>query len=411
MGEWQEVHGSMSLRGNTAIVGIGETPVDRLGRRPGERRRTIPEYLTWAARLALEDAGLERKDFDGQGLAAIYTTNYLQPFWPEETASILGITPALSLASANGGAGSVSALGQAAAAIQSGLVERVLCVAASAAFVETHNGVEPRDTRDFEVPYGLMGANSAIALVMRRHMYEYGTTLEALGNIAVTARYHASLNPNAYLRKPLTLEDYKTSRLVADPVRLLDCVLPANGGKAFILTSAVKAAAMPRKPVYLMGFGEQDNPSYGPRTHSDALMMGIRDAGARAFHMAGVTPGDMDFAELYDDYVIIELMQIEDLGFCDKGDVEYFESTDFSLTGTLPIQTGGGMINCGQPSTAGGMVHILEAVTQLRGDGGARQVANARTGVVTGLGGLPYGKNLGSTAVAILSNGTGHSSG
>ena len=156
----------MSIRGSTAIVGIGETPVDRLGRRSGERRRTIPEYLTWATRLALEDAGLERKDFDGQGLCAIYTTNYLQPFWPEEVASILGITPALSLASANGGACGVSALGQAAAAIQSGLVDRVLCVAASAALVETHNGVEPRDTRDFEVPYGLMGANSAIALVM-----------------------------------------------------------------------------------------------------------------------------------------------------------------------------------------------------------------------------------------------------
>ena len=401
----------MSIRGNTAIVGIGETPVDRLGRRPGERRRTIPEYLTWAARLAMEDAGLERKDFDGQGLAAIYTTNYLQPFWPEETASILGITPGLSMASANGGAATVSALGQAAAAIQSGLVERVLCVAASATFVENHNGVEPRDVRDHEVPYGLMGANSGIALVMRRHMHQYGTTLDALGNIAVTARYHASLNPNSYLKKPLTLEDYKTSRMVADPVRLLDCVMPANGGKAFILTSADKAATMPRKPVYLMGYGEQDNPSYGPRTHSDATIMGIKDAGARAFDMAGATPADMDFAELYDDYVVIELMQIEDLGFCEKGDTKYFESTDFSFKGTLPIQTGGGMINCGQPSTAGGMIHILEAVTQLRGGGGARQVPNARTGVVTGLGGLPYGKNLGSTAVAILSNETGNSNG
>lgn len=402
----------MSIRGSTAIAGIGETPVDRLGRRPGERRRTIPEYLTWAARLALEDAGLERKDFDGQGLVAVYTTNYLQPFWPEETASILGITPGLSIASANGGAATVSALGQAAAAIQSGLVERVLCVAASATFVENHNGVEPRDVRDFEVPYGLMGANSGIALVMRRHMHEYGTTLDALGNIAVTARHHASLNPNSYLRKPMTLEDYKTSRLVADPVRLLDCVMPANGGKAFILTSAEEARARQRrKPVYLMGFGEQDNPSYGPRTHSDALAMGIRDAGARAFDMAGAGPRDMDFAQLYDDYVIIELMQMEDLGFCEKGDVGYFESTDFSFKGTLPIQTGGGMINCGQPSTAGGMIHILEAVTQLRGDGGARQVPGARTGVVTGLGGLPYGKNLGSTAVAVLSNDTGGSRG
>ena len=223
------------------------------------------------------------------------------------------------MASANGGAATVSALGQAAAAIQSGLVERVLCVAASATFVENHNGVEPRDVRDHEVPYGLMGANSGIALVMRRHMHQYGTTLDALGNIAVTARYHASLNPNSYLKKPLTLEDYKTSRMVADPVRLLDCVMPANGGKAFILTSAEKAATMPRKPVYLMGYGEQDNPSYGPRTHSDATIMGIKDAGARAFDMAGATPADMDFAELYDDYVVIELMQIEDLGILRQG--------------------------------------------------------------------------------------------
>jgi len=397
----------MSIRGNTAIVGIGETPVDRLGRKPGERRRTMPEYLTWAARLAMEDAGLEKKDFEGQGLAAIYTTNYLQPFWPEEAASLIGFSPGFSVASANGGASAVSALAQAATAIQSGLVDLVLCVAASAAFVEAYPGVEPRDIADFEVPYGLMGANSSIGLVMRRHMHEYGTTLDALGNIAVTARYHATLNPRAYLRKPLTLEEYKTARLIADPVRLLDCVMPANGGKAFIMASAERAKSMKNAPAFLMGFGEQDNPSYGPRSHSNAVMMGIKDAGARAFAMAGVTPSDMDFAQLYDDYVVIVLMQIEDLGFCKKGDVKYFESTDFSYKGELPIQTGGGMINCGQPSTAGGMIHILEAVTQLRGEGGERQVAKAKTGVVTGLGGLPYGKNLGSTAVAILSNDNG----
>src|SRR3990167_1378348 len=119
----------MSIRGKTAIVGIGETPTDRLGGKPGETRKSTAEYLAWAVRLALEDAGLTKKDFDGQGLAAIYTTNHSQPFWPEEVANILGITPALSLGGGNGGASAVSLLGQAAAMINSGVVDLVLCVA------------------------------------------------------------------------------------------------------------------------------------------------------------------------------------------------------------------------------------------------------------------------------------------
>lgn len=367
----------------------------------------MPEYLAWAARLAMEDAGLTKKDLDGQGLAAIYTTTYAQPFWPEEAGQILGLSPGLSMASAVGGASAVSLLGQAAAAVDSGLVDFVLCVAASATFVESYPGAEPMDVRDFELPYGMMGPNSKIALVMRRHMHEYGTSLDALGNIAVTARYHATLNPGAYLRKPLTLEEYKNSRLIADPVRLLDCVMPANGGKAFIVASADRAKTLGRPPVYILGFGEKDNPSYGPKSRSNALLMGVKDAGEKALAMAETDRGAIDFLELYDDYTIIVLMQIEDLGFCHKGDGKFFETTDFSFKGDLPIQTGGGMINCGQPSTAGGALHIIEAVRQLRGEGGERQVKDAKRGLVTGLGGLPYGKNLGCTAVAVLGNSDG----
>jgi len=396
----------MSIKGKAAIVGCGETPVDRQGQKPDEPGRSTAQYLSWAARLALEDAGLTLRDFDGQGLAALYTANYGQPFWPEEAAEILGVSPGLLMAGGNGGASAVSVLGQAAAAIHAGLVDLVLCVAASAPLAEPHSGVSAEDTRDFELPYGMMGPNSRIALVMRRHMYEYGTSLDHLGKLAVTARYHASLNPGAYLKEPITLEDYKSSRLIADPIRLLDCVMPANGGKAFILASAERARSLPKRPVYLLGFSEKDNPSYGPRSHSDPLVMGVREAGERAFAMAGVAHGDIDFLALYDDYVIIVLMQIEDLGFCRKGDTRFFETTDFSFQGELPIQTGGGIINCGQPSTAGGMVHILEAVRQLRGEGGKRQVKDAKIGLVTGLGAVAYGKNLGCTAVAILGNET-----
>lgn len=392
----------MSIRGKAAIVGIGETPVDRLGSKPGEPRTSMAQYLASAMRLALEDAGLTKKDLDGQGLAAIMTTNYSQPFWPEEAAEILGISPGLLLSGGQGGASAVSLLGQMSAAIASGLVDLFLCIAAAAPFAESHPTFHNMETRDFELPFGVMGPNSRIAQVMRRHMHEYGTTLDHLGKIAVTARYHATLNPSAYLRKPLTIEEYKSSRLVADPIRLLDCVMPANGGKAFVVASPQRARQLARAPAYILGFGERDNPHFGSRSRSDALMMGIRDAGRTAMEMAGVRQSDINFLQLYDDYVIIVLMQIEDLGFCEKGDLKFFEQTDFTFRGKLPIQTGGGMINCGQPSTTGGMLHVTEAVRQLRGEGGQRQVPDARAGIVTGLGAVPYGKNLGCTAVAVL---------
>jgi acetyl-CoA acetyltransferase len=393
----------MSIRGKAAIVGIGETPTDRLGSKPGEPRKSSAQYLAWAMRLALEDAGLTLKDLDGQGLGVTIPTAYPQPFWPEEVAEILGITPGFLLAGATGGAGAVSLVGGMSAAINSGLIDIALCIGAAAPFSEHFGGgIQPGDMRDFEIPFGTMGPNSKIAMVMRRHMHQYGTTLDHLGKIAVAGRYHASLNPSAYLRKPITIQDYKDSRLVADPVRLLDCVLPANGGKAYIMASPERATNLRKAPVYVRGFGERSNPSYGPRAASDALIMGVADAGRVAMEMAGVKHRDINFLELYDDYIIVVYLQIEDLGFCAKGDLGFFERTDFTINGALPIQTGGGMINCGQPSTAGGTIHVIEAVRQLRGEGGQRQVTGAKTGLVTGLGVLPYGKNLGCCAVAVL---------
>ncbi|OGQ66209.1 MAG: hypothetical protein A2W73_01590 [Deltaproteobacteria bacterium RIFCSPLOWO2_12_55_13] len=395
----------MSLRGKAAIVGIGETPADRLGGKPGEPRKITSQYLAWAVRLALEDAGLTKKDLDGQGLAAIYTTNHSQPFWPEEVAALLGITPAVSLAGGNGGASAVSLLGQAAAMIKAGLVDLVLCLAAAAPFSEHgRDRMEPVDTRDFEMPFGVMGPNCKISFVMSRYMHESGMTTDHFGKIAVTARYHATLNPNAYLRKALTLEEYKNGRLISDPIRLYDCVMPANGGKAYIMASPERARTLRKPPVYLLGWGERNNASAGPRFQANPLITGIRESGRAAFEMAGVSHNDIDFLGLYDDYVPIIMLQIEDLGFCGKNDREFFEKTDFTFKGDLPIQTGGGIINCGQPSTTGGMVHVIEAVRQLRGEGGARQVPDAKIGLVTGLGAVNYGKNFGCTAAAILGN-------
>ena len=393
----------MSLRGKAAVVGIGETPVDRLGRKPGETKKSTAEYLAWAARLAMEDAGLTKRDFDGQGLAAVYTTNHSQPFWPEEAANILGLSPAVSLAGGNGGASGVSLLGHAAAMIDAGVVDLVLVLAAAAPFSEHgRTRAETGDTRDFEMPFGVMGPNCKISFVMSRYMHESGMTVDHFGKIAVTGRYHATLNPDAYLRKPLTLEEYRNARLISDPIRLYDCVLPANGGKAYIMAAPARARALKKPPVYLLGWGERNNASAGPRAHANPLITGIREAGKAAFAMAGVAHKDIDLLALYDDYIPIVMLQIEDLGFCKKNDREFFERTDFTVKGDLPIQTGGGMINCGQPSTTGGMLHVLETVRQLRGEGGARQVEGAEIGLATGLGAVNYGKNFGCTAAAIL---------
>src|ERR1700741_1263329 len=210
------------------------------------------EYLSWALQLALEDSGLTLKDLQGQGLGVPIPTAYPQPFGPEEVAEVLGITPGFLLGGATGGAGAVSLLGGMSAAISSGLIDLALVIGAAAPFSEHWGGgIQPGDMRDWEIPYGTMGPNSKIAMVMRRHMHQYGTTLDHIGKIAVTARYHASLNPLAYLRKPITVQDYKESRLVADPVRLLDCVMPANGGRAFILASPEGAKTLGKKPLYL----------------------------------------------------------------------------------------------------------------------------------------------------------------
>jgi acetyl-CoA acetyltransferase len=278
-----------------------------------------------------------------------------------------------------------------------------LVIAAAAPFSERggHRGT-PADTRDYEMPFGVMGPNCKISFVMSRYMHESGMTEDHFGKIAVTGRYHASLNPNAYLRKPITIEDYKKSRLISDPIRLFDCVMPANGGKAYIMTSAERAKSMRKPPVYLLGWGECNNASNGPRYRANPLITGITQAGKRAFEMAGVTHKDIRCLNLYDDYIPIVMIQIEDLGFCGRNDKAFFERTDFTFKGDLPIQTSGGMINCGQPSTTGGMLHVLETVRQIRGEGGDRQVPNIKFGISTGVGAVNYGKNFGCTAAAIL---------
>ena len=248
--------------------------------------------------LALEDAGLKLERLPRPGSRGHHPDCYPQPFWPEEVVEILGITPGFLL----GGvcvSGAVSLLGAMAAAMSSGLIDIALVIGAARRLFRNISAVasSPADMRDWEIPYGTMGPNSKIAMVMRRYMHQYGATLDHFGKIAVAGRYHASLKPAGIpAQTHRQVEGYRESRLVADPVRLLDCVMPANGGRAYILASPKRAKTLQQeKPVYLKGFGERSNPSYGPRAGSDPVIMGVKDAGKVAMEMAGVKHGDINF--------------------------------------------------------------------------------------------------------------------
>jgi acetyl-CoA acetyltransferase len=395
----------LGLRGETAIIGFGETPVSRARADKGEPRLTAEEYFAWAAELALARAGLEKKDFDGQGLGIGGTLWPHAEIWSAEMVQNLGLNPKLVLRADFGGMNGCALLTRAALAVHAGLVDYVLCVAGDAPMSIPDWG-QVRTWRyelDFMLPYGMMGPNSMFAFVMRRHMHQYGTTVEHTGKIAVTQRQHASLNPNAYLRQPLTLPDYLSSRMIADPVRLLDCVIPVNGGLAYIVTSAERARKHTDQPVYLLGFGESDGYLHGSRNRPDVTYTGVHVSARRALEMAAAAPDRLSFFQPYDDYTIAVIMQLEDAGFCGKGaGGRFVEQTDLSVSGALPVNTGGGQLSAGQAGMAGGFLHLVEAVRQLRGEGGPRQVPDARTGLVTGIGGLAYGVNLVNTTAVVL---------
>ena len=227
-------------------------------------------------------------------------------------------------------------------------------------------------------------------------MHEYGVRPEHTGKISVTQRSHASLNPNAYLRKPITLDDYMNSRFICDPIRLLDCCISVNGAAAFIITTTEKAKKLVDLPVFIKGFGFCSDNSEGGMTD-----LAMSRAAQDAFAMADMRADELSFLQLYDDYTIAVLMQLESLGLCKKADLaEFVESTDLTFRGNLPLNTGGGMLSAGQIST--GFIHLLEAVKQLRNEGGGRQVSGARSGIVTGLGGISHLANIINHAAVIV---------
>jgi len=389
------------MRGKVAIVGYGRTPYSRA--KAGERIHTVDEYIAWAAELALERAGLSKNDFDGQGLGVAHAEASHTVNWSAAVAETLGISPRVLIRADQGGASAAAMLVRAAALINTGTVDRVLVVGADTPLtipsIAPGLPLSPERTRgvfwDFQGPFGVMGANAQFALVQTRYMDKYPLKDEQLGKIAVTARYHASLNPGAIYRKPFTMEEYLASERLSYPVRLFDCVPMVNGGLAYIVARADDARAMTPRPAYLRGYAEVNNYYSGSRTFPDITDTGFLQTAPEAFAMAGISHKDVDAFQPYDDYPMVALIQIEDYGFCAKGaGGRFVEEHDLTFKGDFPMLTDGGQLSGGQPGGAiGGFQPLIEAVTQVRGEAGALQVKDAAISVASGFGGMTYARN------------------
>lgn len=383
----------MGLREKVAMTGVGETAYVR-----GSGKSAFRLQLE-ASLAAIEDAGLTPKQIDGIipiGIAGAPAEDLVANFGIEDL-RFSALTPL-------GGASSIAAIQCAAAAIAAGICNHVLIAAGRNTSIGARAGARIHDmpqfhfVTEFELPHGAVAPAQLYAPMARRHMELYGTTSRQLGEIAVSTRAHALLNDNAVMKKPITLEDHQGSRMIADPFRLLDCSLESDGGAAFVVSSAERARDMRQPPVYVMGVAEGHPDSPGSITQrGDMTRLGIAKAAPKAFAMAEVAREDVDVAEIYDCFTWVVLCQLEDMGFCKKGEGGAFvEGARLRLDGELPTNTHGGLLS---QAHMVGLNHVVELVRQLRGQAGRAQVAGAEIGLATGYG------DLGDGAIAIMRRG------
>jgi len=378
----------MSLREAGAVTGVGETEYMR-----GTDRTALSLQLDASLR-AIADAGLKPTDIDG-----------VIPYGPgavaEDVATNFGIRDLrFSATTPMGGASAVAAIQCAMAAIHAGICRHVLLSIGRTGFSGGRIGARVqqmpqfRVIGEFEMPSGAIAPAQLYAVMARRHMELYGTTSLHFAEIAVSTRNNALRNPNATMRRPMTVEDHQNSRMISDPLRLLDCSLESDGGAAVVISAAECARDTAKPPVLVMGVaeGHPDSPS-AITQRPDMTTLGLAKAAPHAFAMAGVTPDDIDVAEIYDCFTYNVLCQIEDAGFCKKGDGgPFIASGAIRIDGRLPVNTHGGLLS---QAHMAGMNHIVELVRQLRGEA-AVQVRDAEIGVVTGYG------DMGDGSIAIM---------
>lgn len=357
---------------------------------------------------ALDDAGLTLADVDG---VFACTGNGFMPSL--DLAEFLGITPTWTDSTQTGGSSFEVMVEHAAAAIALGHVEVALVVYAAlprSSFKKGGAGFGGNAQRaalagvvtpmiEWELPYGMRAPMGAYALAASRHMATFGTTAEQLAEIAVSTRRWATMNPRARLRDPITVDDVLASPYEATPLHKLECCLVTDGAGAVVLTSAERAADLRRPPVHVLGTGTAHTHSMISEMPDLTRTAGAR-SGPRAFAMAGVGPDDVDVVELYDSFTITVLLALEDLGFCGKGEGGGFvEDGRLGPGGALPANTNGGGLAYTHPGMYG-IFLLVEAVRQLRGECGPRQVDGAEVAVAHGCGGV-----LSSTSTVVLGTG------
>jgi len=372
----------MSLRNKAAAIGIGELKPTK---EPGDA--TALSLMARVSAEAIADAGLEKKDVDGFLTGVPFSDPGM--IYPGLAAEVLGISARMLNIVDIGGASPAGMFWRAAAAIDAGMCNAVLCVVADLNAAGDHRPPTVSVMREFEAPYGNIGANCGYALIARRHMFEFGTKPEQMAKVAVDQRTNALKNPLATFNdKPLTIDDVLGSRLIVDPLHLFEIVSPCSGGAAFIIASPEVAKRSKNPPIWLLGAGENCN--HSSITYAPSLTTSpIKEAAVSAFAMAGLAPRDMHFVCPYDCYTITVIVTLEDAGFCKKGQGGAFVMEhDLTYAGDFPCNTHGGQLSFGQPGLGGGASHVTEAIRQLMGRGGDRQVKNAARAYVNGNGGI-----------------------
>ncbi len=384
---------------DSAIIGFAETKIVE------KSDRDVCALGAEILSSLIKSTGVEKGAIDGMILSSSMSSAG-SVFWSQLMADALGLGLNFCQTVDIGGCSPVAALARATMAIDSGLCENVLCL-----YADTQASADNRPSKPFRVEWtsalGYLGPPAGFGLLTQRYEHQFGLDYRALGKLAVAQRAHAVLNDNACekLRKAITVEDYLNSRMIANPIRLLDCVMVCDGASGLLVTSRKNAERKGfTKVVIPLGYGERTNHRINEAV-VDVTDTGHRVAGEAAFRRAGLKPSDMGSFHPYDDFIIAMMLQMEMLGFCKQGQgCDFIRDNDFSHTGNLPLNTGGGQISAGQAGLAGGGTNLIEGVRQLMGEGGKRQVANRKTALVTGIGGIPYGRNWTTSSVMILSS-------